>query len=269
MSLPDLDAIFKQYGDWWCKSKGGKCDRMNVVQPGFEDRRLVVGDGWIDYYGSPDTEMRPTIGARQTLSNGTNLEQSQTVELSKTTTSTFAWSLTEGFKLGAGLKFKVGVPPIASAETTFSAELNFSATQTKTESEQKTWRVSQPVKVPARSEVEAVLAIDEQSFRQRFHSRCVLSGFVCSNSPDRIEGHYFWFHHITDIIRRYPTPGFRIEGSKVHYEGDGVFEGKMGVRTRLNLTEKSLDNPRQLRSWSIVEPIAGAGIAGLHDKAAA
>lgn len=268
MSLPDLDAIFKQYGDWWCKARGGKCDRMNVVQAGYEDRRLVISDERIEYYGSADTQMKPTIGARQVLSNGTNVEQAQTVELSKTTTSTFAWSLTEGFKLGMSVKFKVGVPPIASAETSFSGELSFSSTQTKTESEQKSWRVSQPVKVPSRTEVEAVLMIDEQSFSQRFHSKCVLSGYVCSNSPDRIDGHYFWFHSIGAIFDRFPTPGFTVQGDKVFYQGDGSFQGVMGVRTRLNLTEKSLDNPKQLRSYSIVEPIDGAGIAGLHDRAA-
>lgn len=269
MSMPDLDAIFKQYGDWWCRERGGRCDRMNVVQKGFEDRRLVLSDERIDFYGSPDTATKPTIGARQVLSNGTNVEQSQTVELSKSTTSTFAWSLTEGFKLSMSAKFKVGVPPIVSAETTISGELSFSSTQTKTESETKTWRVSQPVKVPARTEVEAVLLIDEEKFSQRFHSRAVLSGYVCSNSPDRIDGHYFWFHPIASIFEKFPTRGFTVQfGNRVFWEGDGVFDGLMGVRTRLNLTEKPLDNPKQLRTYSIIEPMIGAGIAGLHDEAA-
>lgn len=95
MPMPDLDAIFRRYGDWWCRERGGKCDRMNVVQKGHEDRRLVLSDERIDFHGSVDTAMKPTAGARQVLTNGTNVEQSQTVELSKSRTSTFAWGLTE------------------------------------------------------------------------------------------------------------------------------------------------------------------------------
>lgn len=266
MALPDLDAVFKQYGDWWCKQRGGKCDRMNVVQKGYEQYRLIISGMQIDYYGEPDTQMIPQVGSQQILTNGTTVEQSQTVTLSKTTTSTFTWQLQEGFKIGMSVKFGVGVPPIASAETTISGELSFSSTQAWTNTEQKSWQVNQPVKVPAKREVEATLLIDERQFTQRFHSKCTLGGYVCSNSPDRIHGHYFWFHPVSDIVNKFPQPGFTARGNVVLYEGDGRFDGLMGVRTRLDLKERPIgDNTTVLRSYSIVEPISGAGIAGVHD----
>ncbi|MTH79357.1 ETX/MTX2 family pore-forming toxin [Paracoccus aestuariivivens] len=266
MPNPDLDSVFKQYGDWWCKEHGGKCDRMNPVQSGYEDRRLVISDMRAEYYDEPKTEMIPQVGAKQVLTNRTSVEQSQTVSLSKTTTSTFTWSLQEGFKIGMSVKFAVGVPPIASAETTISGELSFSATETKTSTEQRSWQVNQPIKVPANTEVEATLFVDERKFSQRFHSKCTLSGYVCSNSPDRIDGHYFWFHSVRDIFTRFPQPGFRVSGNVVLYEGDGMFEGLMGIRTRLDITERALGGDRQLlRSFSIPDPINGAGVAGVHD----
>lgn len=268
MSMPDLDAIFKQYGDWWCREHGGQCDRMNVVQKGYEDHRLVLSDERIEYYGSADSLEKPTTGARQKLTNRTSVEQSQTVQLTKSTTSTFAWSLTEGFKLSISVKLAAGVPSIVSGETTISGELSFSSTQTQTVSETKTWQVNQPVRVPAQTEVEAVLLIDEEKFSQRFHSKAVLSGYVCSNSPDRIDGHYFWFHAISSIFEKFPTRGFTVQpGNRVFWEGDGVCEGLLGVRTRLNLTEKPLDNPNALRSYTIIDPMTGAGIAGVHQQA--
>jgi hypothetical protein len=245
MSLPDLDQVFKQYGDWWCKQQGGRCDRMNLVQDGYEDKRLTISDMRIEYYDEPDNQMIPQVGAEQILTNSTSVEQSETVVLSKTTTSSFTWSLTEGFKIGMSVKFGVGVPPIASAETTISGELSFSSTQSLTSTEQKAWNVTQPVKVPPHSEVDATLLIDERKFSQRFHSKCVLGGYVCSNSPDRINGHYFWFHSVSEIFSKFPQPGFTVQGDQVFYEGDGKFDGLMGIRTRVDFKQ----------------PLSGAGIA--------
>lgn len=264
----DLDLIFKKYGDWWCRERGGRCDRMNMVQSGYEEKRLVLSDMRIEYYDDPNTLMVPQTGAQQILTNNTSLEQSQTVVLSKTTTSTFTWQLTEGFKIGMKAEFAVGVPPIVSAKTEISGELNFSSTQTSTKTEQKSWQVTQAVKVPPKSEVEATLLIDENKFSQRFHSRCTLSGYVCSNSPDRIDGHYFWFHPIAAIFARFPQRGFTVKGDVVLYEGDGKFDGMMGVRTRLDLQERALgDKTKVLRQYSIAQSLDGAGIVGIDDVA--
>lgn len=262
MSYLNLDEIFKQYGDWWCKERGGKCDRMNTVQKGFEQYRLQISDARIEYYADPAEKFIPHIGARQVLTNKSSSEQTQTVKLSKTTTSTFAWSLKEGFKIGMSVKFAVGVPPIASAETTISSELSFEATQTKTETETRLWEVTQPVRVVPNTEVEAVLFIDEERFSQPFHSKCTFSGYVCSNSPSRIDGHYFWFHSIADIFRKFPHPNFKVQGNVVLYEGDGSFEGLMGIRSRLEITEKRLDDPNQIvNKYVIFEQLENAGIA--------
>lgn len=264
--IPDLDTIFKQYGDWWCEQRGGKCDCMNLVQEGYEKYRLTLSDMHIEYYDEPDVAIIPEVGADTILSNSTSVEQSQTVLLSKITTNSFAWTLQEGFKIGMSVKFSVGVPVIGSMDTTITAELSFSNTQTKTATEQRQWSVNQPVRVPSHTEVEAKLLIDEEKFSQRFHSKCVLGGYVCSNSPDRINGHYFWFHSVSDIFNQFPQQGFAVQGPVVLYQGDGHFEGLMGVRTMLNLVERPIgDKTTVLRSYNIAEALSGAGIAGIHD----
>lgn len=90
MSLPDLDTIFRHYGELWCRERGGDCDRMNVVQKGYADRRLVLSDEPIDFHGSVAMAMKPTAGARRVLTDGFNI-----LQFSKSRTRTFAWTLTE------------------------------------------------------------------------------------------------------------------------------------------------------------------------------
>lgn len=263
-AIPNLDAIFKQYGDEWCRARGGKCDRMNVVQKGYEDRALKVSDQHIQYYDSADSQIEPQTGSVQTMDNDTSVSQTQTVNLSKTTSSSFTWQLQEGFELGMSAEFAVGVPPIASAKTTISTKLSFSSTQSKTESESRTWQISQPIAVPPRTSVTATLLIDEQRFSQPFHAVCTLSGYVCSNSPDRVDGHYFWFHSIASILSRFPQPGFTVlPGGNVLYSGDGMFEGLMGVRNRVSITEKPLDHTADGVKTYVLTPalFQGAGIA--------
>jgi hypothetical protein len=261
-ALPNLDAIFKQYGDWWCAEHGGRCDRMNLVQPGYEQYRFVLSDMRIEYYGEPDSQINPQWGAEQVMTNNSSLEQSQTVLLSKSTTSTFSYQFQEGFEIGMSAEFAVGVPPIASAKTTISTKVTFAATQAQTNTEQKTWTVQQPIRVPPHTEVTAVLLIDEMRFSQRFHSKCTLGGYVCSNSPDRIDGHYFWFHPVVSIFQKFPQKGFTPLGSTVQYEGDGVFDGLMGVRTNLRIDEHPIGDPSQVQNtYTIVEPLIGAGVA--------
>ncbi|GLO05680.1 ETX/MTX2 family pore-forming toxin [Pseudomonas putida] len=262
MSTVDLDAIFKRYGDWWCQQKGGKCDRMNPVQPGYEQYQLVVSDEHIEYYGNPDETVIPQIASQQVLVNSTSVEQSQSVRFSKTTSSSFTWSLQEGIKLGMSVTYGVGVAPIMSAKTTISGELSFNATQSDTQTETKTWEVAQPIVVPAKTQVVSVLIIDESRVSQKFHNKFILSGWVCSNSPKRIEGHYYWFHPVAEIFRQFPQPGFTVRGSQVFYEGDGSFDGIAGIGTRLEVTESPIDKPSEvLRSYTLVPAIPSAGVA--------
>ncbi len=30
--FPNLEDHLKKYGDWWCESKGGSCDRVKLTQ---------------------------------------------------------------------------------------------------------------------------------------------------------------------------------------------------------------------------------------------
>lgn len=266
--ITDLSPVFKKFGDSWCKERGGTCDHMQVRQDGYEQYQIRVHDMRIEYYDDLESIMVPDVGGSQLLTNNTSVEQTQTIKISKTTTNNFTWSLKEGFKAGLSVKFKAGVPPIASGETTMSAELNFESTQANSKTEQRAWEVDQPVMVPPKTEVEAKLLIDQKKFSQSFHSKCILTGYVCSTSPNQINGHYFWFHHIANILSKYPQPGFTVKGDHVLYQGDGQFKGLMGVRTNINLKERPLGNKNIVsKEYNIVQPLAGAGIAGVHDAA--
>ncbi|MBV6286166.1 ETX/MTX2 family pore-forming toxin [Pseudomonas aegrilactucae] len=266
MSVVDLDAIFKRYGDWWCKQKGGKCDRMNPVQSGYEQYKMVVSDEHIEYYGNPNKVVVPQIASQQVLVNATSVEQSQSVKFSKATSSTFTWSLQEGIKLGMSVTYKVGVAPIMSVETTISGELSFSSTQTNTQTETKTWEVAQPVIVPAKTQVQSVLIIDESRVTQNFHNKFTLSGSVCSNSPSKIDGHYYWFHSVADIFTKFPQAGFTVRGNQVFYSGDGSFDGVAGIGTRLELTESPIGDPSKvLKAYTLIPATPGAGVARLAD----
>lgn len=49
----DFDALFKHYCDWWCKQHKGRCNPIDLVRKGFEDRKLVVSNKHIEWMLSP------------------------------------------------------------------------------------------------------------------------------------------------------------------------------------------------------------------------
>ena len=92
---------------------------------------------------------------RVSHTNNTNVQQSTTVSGSKTVTNTHGWSATAGIKVT--VKGSVGIPFVSKGE--ISVEGSFSYTKNGSSTTSETFAWSQPVLVPAKSQVVATVAI--------------------------------------------------------------------------------------------------------------
>jgi hypothetical protein len=91
--------------------------------------------------------------------NATNVQQSTTVSGSQTDTETHGWETT--FTLKATAKFSVGIPLIHKTE--FTIEGSCAWKKNESESHQQVFAWQQPVIVPAKSKVEAKVAVTDTS----------------------------------------------------------------------------------------------------------
>jgi hypothetical protein len=89
--------------------------------------------------------------------NATAVEQSTTISGQRVLTDTRGWSDTSRLKVS--IQVKVKVPIFGGTEVTLTGEAEHSYTQNSTTSESRTFSWSQPVRVPARSRVDATVAI--------------------------------------------------------------------------------------------------------------
>ncbi|WP_277999128.1 phosphatidylinositol-specific phospholipase C domain-containing protein [Bacillus cereus group sp. BfR-BA-01349] len=103
-----------------------------------------------------------------TITNDTNVEQSVSTKLSTKTVETTSITTTEGYKVGSSIKntltFKAGgIFSIGGVEHSFevsvSGEYNHSSSETKTNTKEKLWEYTAPIKVPPQTKVEGKIQI--------------------------------------------------------------------------------------------------------------
>lgn len=258
----DLDGIFRKYGDWWCGIWGEKCDAIKYEIKGFEQHRLIVSGVEVEYYDDPVIDpVKPTILDQISMINESSVEQSQTLSISKTTLDKTTWNIKGGVKVGMKLIFAAGFP-FASAKSEFTGELNVEAGGGGEKSVQRQWTITQPVKVPPKTRCDARVSVDEQSYKQKFRCTFYLSGEIASTSPNRVNGHYYWFHSMANIFSRYQHKNVTILGNKVRIQTYGEMAGNEGLKSVVSIIEKSLgDSGKMVRAYRLDEAIEGAGIA--------
>ncbi|MDZ3952447.1 phosphatidylinositol-specific phospholipase C domain-containing protein [Bacillus thuringiensis] len=103
-----------------------------------------------------------------TITNDTNIEQSMSTKLSTKTIETTSFTTTEGYKVGTSIKntleFKAGgLFSIGGVEHKFevsvSGEYNHSSSETTTNTTEKLWEYTAPIKVPPNTKVEGKIQI--------------------------------------------------------------------------------------------------------------
>ncbi len=96
-----------------------------------------------------------------TNTNNTTVQQSTTVSGEKSVAETYGWKHTQGVKVTASAK--VGIPFIGSTQITVEGSLNFEQNGSTTTTRKFAWQ--QPVLVPAKSKVEAHIAVTKTQLR--------------------------------------------------------------------------------------------------------
>lgn len=112
--------------------------------------------------------------------NDTNVQQSTTISGEKTLEDVYGWSHTEGVKVTA--EGHVGIPFVADDKVTIEGSLQFVQNGSSTTTRTFTW--SQPVLVPAKSEVVATVAVTKTTLTVPY----TLSGTYLYTSGARVAG---------------------------------------------------------------------------------
>ncbi|WP_158603443.1 ETX/MTX2 family pore-forming toxin [Micromonospora radicis] len=118
--------------------------------------------------GPDDGRQRPSSLQqldRVTNRNDTTLAQTTEISGSRTVTDTEGWSDTSGVKVSVSTNISTGIPIFVEGKVTVSAEGSFSYTQNGSTARARTVSWRQPVVVPARSVVEATVAVTHANIR--------------------------------------------------------------------------------------------------------
>ncbi|MFW2350392.1 jacalin-like lectin [Qipengyuania sp.] len=109
--------------------------------------------------GLETPNVRPDSIASTTYENELDEPQEYTFEASKKLTRKEAWSITAGMEFALSYKVTAGIPIVAQTETGFSFKVSVSGTygQENTEEKTETWKF--PIKVPAKTTVDATMTI--------------------------------------------------------------------------------------------------------------
>ncbi|SHM32071.1 ETX/MTX2 family pore-forming toxin [Streptomyces yunnanensis] len=185
--------------------------------------------------------------------NGSSVEQTVTYKQSKTTEQDLRISVTESLKIGVSMEVSAEIPAVAKVSETTSIETNLSSTQEYTHKETQNWSVDLPLKIPAKSAIEASLVIGTQKYDIDWTATVSMAGAVAIWFNDKVDlnhdgdYHWLWFVPIEEVFRDCrthsitDTTGYEITGDGVHAFASGKFGGGQGVAVNVNVVQKDLD----------------------------
>ncbi|MFI1205873.1 ETX/MTX2 family pore-forming toxin [Streptomyces sp. NPDC020883] len=198
--------------------------------------------------------------------NGSSVEQTVTYKQSKTTEQDLRISVTESLKIGVSMEVSAEIPAVAKVSETTSIETNLSSTQEYSHKETQNWSVDLPLKIPAKSAIEASLVIGTQKYDIDWTATVGMSGAVAIWFNDKVDlnhdgdYHWLWFVPIEEVFRDcrahsiIDTSGYEITGSGVDAFASGKFGGGQGVSVNVNVVQKDLDG-RTKRSAPLSMPV--------------
>ncbi|KNB50620.1 cytotoxin leucocidin [Streptomyces caatingaensis] len=188
-----------------------------------------------------------------TYRNGTDVEQTVTYKQSRTTEQDLRISVTESLKAGVTVQVSAEVPAVAKVSETTSIEATLSSTQEFSHKETQNWSVDLPLKIPAKSVVEASLVVGTQKYDIDWTATVGLTGSVAVWFEEKVDlnhdgdRHWLWFVPIEEVFRDCrangiaDTSGYEITGDGVNAFASGTFSGGQGVSLSVNAVQKPLD----------------------------
>lgn len=204
--------------------------------------------------------------------NGSAVEQLVTYKQSKTTEQDLRISVTESLKIGVSMEVSAEIPAVAKVTETTSIEADLSSTQEFTHKETQNWSVDLPLKIPAKSIIEASLVIGTQKYDIDWTATVSMAGHVAIWFNDKVDlnhdgdYHWLWFVPIAEVFRDcrthsiVGTTGYEITADGVDTFASGTFGGGQGVSLNVNVVQKGLDGKQQRSApRSIPVPVSQDG----------
>ncbi|MEU1377814.1 ETX/MTX2 family pore-forming toxin [Streptomyces triculaminicus] len=185
--------------------------------------------------------------------NGTDVEQQVTYKQSKTTEQDLRISVTESLKIGVTMEVSAEIPAVAKVSETTSIEASLSSTQEFAHRETQNWSVDLPLRIPAKSLVEASLVVGTQKYDIDWTATVTMSGNVAIWFNEKVDlnhdgdKHWLWFVPIEEVFRDcrangiIDTTGYEVTADGVNAFASGTFTGGQGVSLNINAVQKTLD----------------------------
>ncbi|MBH1938738.1 cytotoxin leucocidin [Streptomyces sp. AV19] len=185
--------------------------------------------------------------------NGTDVEQTVTYKQSRTTEQDLRISVTESLKVGVTVQVSAEVPAVAKVSETTSIEATLSSTQEFSHKETQNWSVDLPLKIPAKSVVEASLVVGTQKYDIDWTATVGLTGSVAIWFEEKVDlnhdgdRHWLWFVPVEEVFRDcrangiVDTSGYEVTADGVNAFASGTFSGGQGVSLSINAVQKPLD----------------------------
>ncbi|GAA0395777.1 cytotoxin leucocidin [Streptomyces luteireticuli] len=208
--------------------------------------------------------------------NGTDVEQTVTYKQSRTTEQNLRISVTESLKVGVTVQVSAEVPAVAKVSETTSIEATLSSTQEFAHKETQNWSVDLPLKIPAKSVVEASLVVGTQKYDIDWTATVGLTGSVAIWFEEKVDlnhdgdYHWLWFVPVEEVFRDcrangiIDTSGYEVTGDGVNAFASGTFSGGQGVSLSVNAVQKPLDARAAKRGATATErtipvPLSASG----------
>lgn len=188
--------------------------------------------------------------------NGTELEQSVSYRQSLTTERNLRISVTESLQIGLSMTVEATIPAVATIGETTTITTTLSSTQEFALNKTQNWSVDVPLRIPAKSHVEATLVVGTQEYNIDWTATVGLEGRVAIWFNNKVDlnhdgdMHWLWFvpiQWVLDDARSHnliDTTGYQVVDSGVTARARGTFAGGQGISVNVNAKQLPLDGKK-------------------------
>ncbi|MEU2432852.1 ETX/MTX2 family pore-forming toxin [Streptomyces sp. NPDC007861] len=194
--------------------------------------------------------------------NDTELEQNVSYRQSLTTERNLRISVTESLQIGVSMTVEATIPAVASIGETTTITTSLSSTQEFALNKSQSWSVDLPLRIPARSRVEATLVVGTQEYDIDWTATAALNGDVAIWFNNKVDlnhdgdMHWLWFVPIEWVLSDahtqglIDTTGYDIVGDGVNARARGTFSGGQGISVNVNTRQYPVSGQRGADSVS-------------------
>ena len=233
----------QQYGnDWgWCNYPQYKC--MTKYMHDVTDKEYTNIE-------SQDEPHATGFVFTHWVDNNSTVEQDATIEYDESTTATASLTLSNTVSTGIEISIEASVPLVLSATIKDTIKMSSTSTSSNSVSKQQTWKVSQGVRVPAKSTIKAQLIIRKVIVSGDWTGQISFPDYAKLWCNNMVGAHREWFvpagNFVSDSEYGYPT---LCDGDTCTVTAK--FNGWHGVDSETTITECKLFS----RDCESAEPI--------------